>query len=68
MQNCRRCYNETHIIIMSMFSTENICLNCSQKERNHPSYQKAVDADNEAIKNGNFNFKGIGARYLSETI
>jgi hypothetical protein len=40
MQNCRRCYNETHIIIMSMFSTENICLNCSQKERNHPSYQK----------------------------
>jgi hypothetical protein len=51
-----------------MFSTENICLNCSQKERNHPSYQKAVDADNEAIKNGNFNFKGIGARYLSETI
>ena len=46
--------------IMSMFNEDVICMACKEKERQRPDYRKAVEADNEAIRNGNRNFKGIG--------
>lgn len=57
---CERCGKETNTLIMSMFNTEMICMECKTKERNHPDYKKANDADINAIRNGNYNFKGIG--------
>jgi hypothetical protein len=60
---CERCGGATNSrTTMSMFNEDVICLTCKEKERNRPDYKKAVDADNEAIKSGNYNFKGIGLK------
>lgn len=45
---------------MSMFNTETICMDCKAAEKKHPRYKDAVEADNAAIRQGNYNFKGIG--------
>ena len=45
---------------MSMFNEQTICMACKEKEQNRADYRKAVEADNEAIRRGDFNFKGIG--------
>ena len=59
--HCDRCGQPLHgCSIMSMFNTDVICMNCKMKEKSDPRYRKAVEADNEAIRNGNYNFKGIG--------
>ena len=44
---------------MSRFSENCICTMCSDKEKDDPEYDKAVQADIEQIKQGNYNFKGI---------
>jgi hypothetical protein len=45
---------------MSMFNEDLICMACKAKEKHKPRYREAVEADNAAIKAGNYNFKGIG--------
>lgn len=45
---------------MSMFNEDCICMECQRKETEHPDYAKARDAEHEAVKSGNRNFKGIG--------
>ena len=45
---------------MSMFNTQEICPVCKEQERQHPRYEEACKADREAIKRGDYNFKGIG--------
>lgn len=63
VKNCQRCNKPTNgITIMSMFSTQIICMDCKEKETQDPRYADAVKADNEQIKKGNFNFKGIGLK------
>lgn len=57
---CERCGKETKSFTMSMFNEEYICMECKEKERQHPDYQRARDAEHEAVKNGNMNFSGIG--------
>ena len=57
---CDRCNKETNTWIMSIFNTDKICMECKEKERKHPDYKKALDAEHEAIRNGNMNFAGIG--------
>jgi hypothetical protein len=57
---CKRCRKETDIHIMSMFNTDEICMECKDKEEQRPDYKEAVEADNNAIRHGNYNFKGIG--------
>ncbi len=57
---CDRCGKELHVRIMSMYNTDCIYLDCKKKETARDDYAAARDADNEAIKNGNYNFKGIG--------
>lgn len=52
--------------IMSMFNTQCICMECSDKERQRPAYNKAVEADHEAIRSGNYNFSGIGYEKAEE--
>lgn len=46
--------------IMSMYNTQCICLICKDKETKRPDYAKAVKTDREKIKQGDYNFRGIG--------
>ena len=59
--NCDRCGGSLASgRTMSMFNTQCICNNCKKLEMQHPDYKKAVEAEHEAIKNGDRYFKGIG--------
>jgi hypothetical protein len=35
-------------------------MDCKEKETKRADYKDASDADKNAIRNGNYNFKGIG--------
>jgi len=61
-KTCDRCGAPLTVRIMSMFNEDVICMDCKKKERQRPDYRRAVEADNEAIRNGNRNFKGIGLK------
>jgi hypothetical protein len=43
-----------------MFNTQMCCPKCIEKERAHPDFPKARDAEQKAIKNGDCNYPGIG--------
>ncbi len=59
-KHCDRCKgNLKGGRIMSMFSEDVLCMTCKDKETKDPEYKKAVEADHEEIKKGNFNYKGI---------
>ena len=47
---------------MSMFNTQLICFDCSDKERKRDDFEAARKADEAAIRQGNHNFKGIGLK------
>lgn len=57
---CDRCHAEGNAFTMSRFNTQMICPDCEDAERAHPDYQRAVDAEREAVMNGDYNFDGIG--------
>ena len=57
---CHRCGNETLATIMSTFNTESICMPCCLKERQHPDYERACQAERAAVMRGDYNFPGIG--------
>lgn len=60
-KHCDRCHGSLDSgRTMSMFNTDCICMKCYEDEKQRPNYQQAVEADREAIKQGNYNFKGIG--------
>jgi len=58
--NCPRCKKDTNVHTMSMFNTQEICIPCKKIEQRHPQYDKARDAEFEQVRNGNYNFEGIG--------
>jgi hypothetical protein len=45
-----------------MYNEEVICMNCKDAEKKRSDYKQAVDADMAEIRNGNYNFKGIGLK------
>ena len=51
--------------MMSKFNEDCLCMDCIEKERQRDDYKAASDAEIEAVRNGNFNFKGVG---LNESI
>jgi hypothetical protein len=57
---CERCGHDTRIHTMSMFNTQEICMTCKRREKDHPAYAKAVKAEIAAVRNGITNFPGIG--------
>ena len=57
---CKRCQKETNCFTMSMFNTQEICMDCKEAEKKHPEYKRARDAELQAVKGGDYNFKGIG--------
>lgn len=58
--NCDRCHKPTRGYIMSMFNTQEICMECKAAEEKDPRYEEARRREMEACKRGDFNFKGIG--------
>ena len=60
MPRCDRCYEDAPVSIMSRFNTDTLCPECEVKEKAHPDYQRARDAEHQAVVNGNYNFPGIG--------
>jgi len=60
-RHCDRCGKDLKDgRMMSMFNTDCLCLDCLDKEKLHPDYEKARQAEHEAVKRGDLNFKGIG--------
>ena len=45
---------------MSMFNTDCICMKCAKEERSRSDYGKARDAEMDAVRHGDRNFRGIG--------
>lgn len=45
---------------MSYFNTDECCFACLRKEQQHPDYEKAKQAELEAVMRGDRNFPGIG--------
>jgi len=62
MTRCDRCGTKTNTTIMSMFNTQTLCMDCKDAEEKDPSYKAAREADEAAIRGGNFNFPGIGRK------
>ena len=60
MTTCARCHKETRSHITSMFNDDVICLDCKEKEKAHPRYAEAVNAEFDACRRGDYNFPGIG--------
>lgn len=57
---CDRCHKECWGFIGSMFSTEQICFECKDLEKEHPRYAEAAAVELRAVQQGDFNFPGIG--------
>ena len=57
---CDRCNSKATTLKGSFFNTDMICLNCNQKEMEHKDYSLAKEKELEEVKNGNYNFEGIG--------
>lgn len=59
---CDRCNapKEKSELMMSIFNTQMLCHICQLKERQHPKFEEARDAELDAISRGDFNFPGIG--------
>lgn len=45
---------------MSIFNTQTCCLECIEEEKMHKDYERARRTELEEVKNGNYNFEGIG--------
>jgi hypothetical protein len=45
---------------MSRFNTQDLCMKCLEKEKKHPKYKEAAEAELRAVQAGNYNFPGIG--------
>jgi len=58
--HCQRCGKRTHVSIVSYFNVDEICMDCSEKERAHPHFSKAQKAEEAACRRGEYNFPGIG--------
>jgi hypothetical protein len=59
-QKCDRCHKPTLSTIMSKFNEEAICTDCKLREAAHPKYKEACEAEEAAIRAGNYNYPGIG--------
>ena len=46
--------------IMSMYNNDCLCMKCKEEETRRSDYKDAVAAENAAIKQGDYNFIGIG--------
>ena len=58
VENCDRCGKMLNgCRIMSMYNQDVLCMDCKDKETQREDYSKAVEADHEQIRRGNYNFR-----------
>ena len=58
---CERCYDsEPKTITGSYFNEQMICMKCKEKEEKHEKYAEARKVEAEHVRNGNYNYPGIG--------
>ena len=57
---CQRCHEDSDTTSMSRFNTQMCCMKCLDLEKKHPDYAKAETLEIAAVKQGNYNFQGIG--------
>ena len=57
---CERCNTKTNVTSGSYFNTQMICVECKDKEKSHEKYAEARKVEAEHVRNGNYNFEGIG--------
>ena len=63
-ENCDRCGKSTSgVTTMSIFNEDVICMSCKTEEKNDPDYEAASQAEMNAVRNGNHNFKGVYPNY-----
>jgi hypothetical protein len=60
MSTCERCDNESTTTTVSWFNTQTICKSCDEKELSHKDIEKAKAKELEQVKQGNYNYEGIG--------
>ncbi len=56
---CDRCKGPLTVRIMSRLNTDCICLACAEKEKEHPLYKEAVEAERQEVLKGNYNYPGL---------
>jgi len=57
---CDRCGATSVALTMSRFNTQMICDACETREKAHPAYPAAAQAELDAVRRGEMNFPGIG--------
>ena len=57
---CDRCGERPIALTMSKFNTDMVCRVCEDKEKAHPKYDEAVEAELAAVRRGEYNYPGIG--------
>jgi hypothetical protein len=57
---CARCNAPLRSSTMSKFNTDIICTPCEMGECDAPGYAAAAAAEAEAVRDGDFNFSGVG--------
>jgi hypothetical protein len=63
-ENCDRCSEPTNgTTTMSIFNQDVICMNCKELEKKDPDYKAASLAELQAVRNGDYNFKGVYPDY-----
>ena len=60
--HCERCGADLAKVssIMSKFNQDTICSPCKARERAHPGYREADEAEIAAVRAGDCNFPGVG--------
>jgi hypothetical protein len=58
---CDRCGGNLSTRIMSKMNEDVICSDCSAKEKKHPKYKEASDAEFKEVQKGNYNYRGLFA-------
>ncbi|MFZ7103015.1 MAG: gamma-glutamylcyclotransferase [Peptococcaceae bacterium] len=67
-EKCERCGQNLTAKTMSYFNTDTICLECSEKEKQHPLYEHAVQKDRAEFADGNYYYDGLYAGINYEDI
>lgn len=57
---CDRCGKASGVFLMSVFNTQDLCMDCSDTEKEDPRYKAAQKAEGDAVRRGDLNFPGIG--------
>jgi hypothetical protein len=58
-RKCDRCGETNSAFMMSKLNTDNLCRKCIDKEKNHPRYKEASEAEHQAVVNGDYNYPGL---------